>query len=120
MLSPSHPGCKRPRHDEVVRVPPGRRGRGRVSALAGVRVVELANYVAGPYAGALLADLGADVVKVEVPPRGDPYRGWATGNYSAMFCSLNRSKRSILADLKTERGLAVAQALVDRADVVLE
>ncbi len=91
-----------------------------MSALAGVRVVELASYVAGPYAGALLADLGAEVVKVEVPPRGDPYRGWATGNYSAMFCSLNRSKRSIVADLKSERGLAVARELVDRADVVLE
>jgi crotonobetainyl-CoA:carnitine CoA-transferase CaiB-like acyl-CoA transferase len=91
-----------------------------VSALTGVRVVELASYVAGPYAGALLADLGADVVKVEVPPRGDPYRGWASGNYSAMFCSLNRGKRSVLADLKSERGLTVAHALVERADVVLE
>ena len=89
-------------------------------ALAGVRVVELASYVAGPYAGALLSDLGADVVKVEVPPRGDPYRGWATGNYSPMFCSLNRSKRSILVDLKTERGREVARGLVAGADVVLE
>jgi crotonobetainyl-CoA:carnitine CoA-transferase CaiB-like acyl-CoA transferase len=91
-----------------------------MSALAGVRVVEFASYVAGPYAGALLSDLGADVVKVEVPPRGDPYRGWASGNYSSMFCSLNRSKRSVVADLKTERGLEVARALVERADVVLE
>ena len=91
-----------------------------MSALAGIRVVEFANYVAGPYAGALLADLGAEVVKVEVPPRGDPYRGWANGNYSAMFCSLNRSKRSVLADLKTERGLDVARRLVAGADVVLE
>ena len=89
-------------------------------ALEGVRVVEFASYVAGPYAGALLSDLGADVVKIEVPPRGDPYRGWASGNYSAMFCSLNRSKRSILADLKSQPGLAVARALVSGADVVLE
>jgi crotonobetainyl-CoA:carnitine CoA-transferase CaiB-like acyl-CoA transferase len=91
-----------------------------MSALSGVTVVEFASYVAGPYAGGLLSDLGADVVKVEVPPRGDPYRGWASGNYSSMFCSLNRSKRSIVADLKTERGLEVARALVERADVVLE
>ena len=91
-----------------------------MSALAGTRVVEFASYVAGPYAGALLSDLGAEVVKIEVPPRGDPYRGWASGNYSAMFCSLNRSKRSILVDLKTERGLQVARALVAEADVVLE
>ena len=89
-------------------------------ALSGVRVVEFANYVAGPYAGGLLSDLGAEVIKIEVPPRGDPYRGWASGNYSAMFCSLNRRKRSILADLKTERGLEVARSLVAGADVVLE
>ena len=91
-----------------------------MSALAGVTVVEFASYVAGPYAGALLSDLGAEVVKVEVPPRGDPYRGWASGNYSSMFCSLNRGKRSVVADLKTERGVEVAHALVARADVVLE
>lgn len=91
-----------------------------MGALTGVRVVEFASYVAGPYAGALLSDLGADVVKIEVPPRGDPYRGWSSGNYSAMFCSLNRSKRSVLADLKTERGLEVARSLVAGADVVLE
>ncbi len=91
-----------------------------MGALAGVRVVEFASYVAGPYAGALLSDLGADVVKIEVPSRGDPYRGWSSGNYSAMFCSLNRSKRSVLADLKTERGREVARSLVAGADVVLE
>jgi crotonobetainyl-CoA:carnitine CoA-transferase CaiB-like acyl-CoA transferase len=95
-------------------------GNERVTALTGVTVVEFANYVAGPYAGALLSDLGAEVVKIEVPPRGDPYRGWANGNYSSMFCSLNRSKRSILADLKTEHGLQVARSLVVGADVVLE
>ena len=91
-----------------------------MTALSGVRVVEFASYVAGPYAGALLSDLGADVVKVEVPPRGDPYRGWASGNYSSMFCSLNRSKRSLLADLKSERGLEVARSLVADADILLE
>ncbi|HEX6198394.1 MAG TPA: CoA transferase [Jiangellaceae bacterium] len=91
-----------------------------MSALDGVRVVEFAGYVAGPYTGGLLADLGAEVTKVELPPRGDPYRGWASGNYSSMFCSLNRSKRSILVDLKSERGLEVARSLVRSADVVLE
>ena len=91
-----------------------------MEALAGIRVVEFTNYVAGPYAGALLSDLGADVVKIEVPPRGDPYRGWASGNYSAMFCSLNRGKRSVLADLKSPRGLEVARRLAIEADVVLE
>jgi crotonobetainyl-CoA:carnitine CoA-transferase CaiB-like acyl-CoA transferase len=89
-------------------------------ALEGVRVVEFANYVAGPYAGGLLADLGADVIKVESPPNGDPYRGWANGNYSAMFCSLNQNKRSIVLDLKSARGMEVARALCARADVVIE
>jgi formyl-CoA transferase len=89
-------------------------------ALEGVRVVEFANYVAGPYAGGLLADLGADVIKVESPPNGDPYRGWANGNYSAMFCSLNQNKRSILLDLKSAEGIEVARALCARADVVIE
>ncbi|MBO0869054.1 MAG: CoA transferase [Micromonosporaceae bacterium] len=89
-------------------------------ALDGVRVVEFASYVAGPYAGGLLADLGAEVIKVEVPPHGDPYRGWASGNYSSMFCSLNRSKRSIFLDLKSPRGLEVARRLVAGADVLLE
>lgn len=91
-----------------------------MTALQGVKVVEIAAYVAGPYAGALLADLGADVVKLEVPPRGDPYRGWASGNYSAMFCSLNRSKRSVLVDLKSPRGVEVARALIGESDVVIE
>ncbi|MPZ86938.1 MAG: CoA transferase [Nitriliruptorales bacterium] len=91
-----------------------------MTALKGVKVVEFANYVAGPYTGALLSDLGAEVIKVEVPPHGDPYRGWASGNYSSMFCSLNRSKRSILADLKSERGLEVARSLVADADILVE
>ncbi|MPZ93428.1 MAG: CoA transferase [Propionibacteriales bacterium] len=91
-----------------------------MTALEGVQVVEFASYVAGPYAGALLSDLGAEVIKVEEPPRGDPYRGWASGNYSSMFCSLNRSKRSILADLKSDRGLEVARSLVADADILLE
>lgn len=95
-------------------------GAASAGALAGVRVIELASYVAGPYAGALLSDLGAEVIKVEVPPQGDPYRGWASGGYSPMFCSLNRSKRSILVDLKSEPGLDVARRLIRGADVVLE
>jgi crotonobetainyl-CoA:carnitine CoA-transferase CaiB-like acyl-CoA transferase len=73
-------------------------------ALEGVKVVEFASYVAGPYAGGLLADLGATVIKVEAPPRGDPYRSWG----------------SIFLDLKTPRGLDVARRLVGDADVLLQ
>jgi crotonobetainyl-CoA:carnitine CoA-transferase CaiB-like acyl-CoA transferase len=89
-------------------------------ALAGISVVEIANYVSGPYAGGMLADLGADVIKVESPPHGDPYRGWASGNYSPMFCSLNGGKRSTLLDLKSPEGAEAARRLIERADVLIE
>lgn len=89
-------------------------------ALEGITVIEFASYVAGPYAGGLLADMGATVIKVEAPPRGDPYRSWGTGNYSSVFCSLNRSKRSIFLDLKTPRGLEVARRLIASSDVLVQ
>ena len=60
-------------------------------ALAGVRVIEFANYVSGPYAGMLLGDLGADVIKIEEPTRGDPFRGWGRVDYSPTFASVNRN-----------------------------
>ena len=56
-------------------------------ALAGIRIIEIASYVTGPFASQLLADMGADVVKIEEPKRGDPFRGWGEKNYSATFCS---------------------------------
>jgi len=88
--------------------------------LEGVRVIEVAQYVAGPLAGSLLAELGADVIKVE-PPGGDAYRrvmpvGEGTGRF---FVPLNRGKRSVVLDLKTEDGTAVLAALVATADVVV-
>jgi len=88
-------------------------------ALAGTTVLEIASYVSGPYAGMLLADLGATVVKVE-PPAGDPFRGWGTVEYSATFGSLNRNKRSVVIDIKTDAGRAAAQRLAERADVLIE
>ncbi len=88
--------------------------------LTGVRVVEYAQYVAGPLCGVLLADLGADVVKVE-PPAGDGYRhvlpvAPGIGRY---FVPLNRGKRSVVLDLKSDDGLAASGRLLRRADVVL-
>jgi crotonobetainyl-CoA:carnitine CoA-transferase CaiB-like acyl-CoA transferase len=88
--------------------------------LGGVRVVEYAQYVAGPLAGVLLADLGADVVKVE-PPAGDAYRhvmpvAPGIGRY---FVPLNRGKRSVVVDLKSEDGRATSARLLGSADVVL-
>lgn len=89
-------------------------------ALEGIRVVEFANYVSGPYAGMLLADLGADVIKVEEPGMGDPFRGWGRVEYSPTFGSVNRNKQSIVLDLKSAEGKTSARELVATADVLIE
>ena len=97
--------------------------------LAGVRVLELARILAGPWAGQLLADLGADVVKVERPGVGDDTRNWGPpfvpaadgGNLSAAyFHSANRGKRSIAADFQTEAGRDTVRTLASQADIVVE
>ena len=88
--------------------------------LQGTSVVEFADYVTGPYAGALLADMGARVVKIEAPGRGDPFRGWGTSGYNATFCSVNRGKESITLDLRVPAGQEVARELAARADVFIE
>ena len=94
--------------------------------LAGLRVVEFAGILAGPWAGQTLADLGADVVKAE-PPRGDDTRQWGPpflpeerGGDAAYFHCCNRGKRSAVVDLKTPQGREAARRLVARADVMLE
>ncbi len=89
-------------------------------ALTGIRVIEFANYVSGPYAGMLLADLGAEVIKVETPGKGDPFRGWGRVEYSPTFGSVNRNKKSIELDLKSPAGKTAARALAKSADVVIE
>lgn len=88
--------------------------------LEGVRVVEYAQYVAGPLCGVLLADLGADVVKVE-PPAGDGYRHVmpVAPDIGRYFVPLNRGKRSVVVDLKTPEGLATSMRLLRSADVVV-
>jgi crotonobetainyl-CoA:carnitine CoA-transferase CaiB-like acyl-CoA transferase len=88
--------------------------------LSGIRVVEVASYITGPYAGLLLADLGADVVKVEDPRAGDPFRSWGEDLYSPHFVAFNRSKRSLSLDLKQPAGLEALHRLLERADVLIE
>lgn len=88
--------------------------------LAGLRVVELANYVTGPHAAAILADMGASVIKLEEPGAGDPFRGYGKGGYAPPFRSVNRGKRSLAIDLRSEAGKAIALELLDRADVFVE
>lgn len=89
-------------------------------ALEGLTVLEFASYVSGPYAGMLLGDLGANVIKIEDPRSGDPFRGWGAAEYSATFGSVNRNKKSLILDLKSPEGLETALALVARADVLIE
>jgi crotonobetainyl-CoA:carnitine CoA-transferase CaiB-like acyl-CoA transferase len=97
--------------------------------LAGYRVLELARVLAGPWAGQILADLGAEVIKVERPGAGDDTRGWgppfvidADGKEmgSAYYHSCNRGKRSIAVDFETEAGQRVVRKLAQRSDVVIE
>lgn len=90
--------------------------------LAGVKVVEICNVAAGPFAGLLLADMGADLVKIEQPDTGDTLRSWApiTDGYSENFASLNRNKRSVTLNLKNEADKALARRLILEADVLLE
>lgn len=89
--------------------------------LRGLRVVEFGQFIAVPAAGQALVDLGADVVKVE-PAAGDAARntGWARDPYGPMFTAYNRGKRSVVLDLRTERGREQALKLALRADVVLQ
>ncbi|MCB1797061.1 MAG: CoA transferase, partial [Candidatus Competibacteraceae bacterium] len=89
--------------------------------LAGVTVVEFCSVAAGPFCGMLLADMGAEVIKVE-PPGGDTLRQWPPLNegFSENFASLNRNKMSIALDLKSSEGHAIADSLIRRAHVVIE
>lgn len=92
------------------------------NTLSGIKVVEICNVAAGPFCGMLLADMGADVIKVEHPSGGDTLRSWApiTDGYSENFASLNRNKRSVTMDLKSPDDIAVLHSLIAEADVLLE
>jgi len=87
-----------------------------------VRVIEICNVAAGPYCGMLLADMGADVVKIENPNGGDTLRSWPpiTNGFSENFASLNRNKRSVTLDLKDPDDIARARDLIGQADVLIE
>ena len=91
-----------------------------LAALEGIRVLEFASYVSGPYAGVQLADMGAEVIKVEAPGHGDPFRAWGEDAFSPTFESLNRNKKSVVLDLKTDSGRDTALRLADTADVLIE
>lgn len=92
--------------------------------LSGVRVLDLTRILAGPYCTMVLGDLGADVLKVEHPERGDDTRHWgppfAEGGESAYFLAINRNKRSLALDLKTDRGRSILVDLIRQSDVLIE
>jgi crotonobetainyl-CoA:carnitine CoA-transferase CaiB-like acyl-CoA transferase len=87
--------------------------------LTGVRVIEFSQLVMGPSCGLILADLGAEVIKVEPLPKGDRSR-YLTGIASGFFVSFNRNKKSLAVDMKNPRGLALVKSLIATSDVVIE
>lgn len=93
------------------------------SALSGIRVVDFSRVLAGPYCAMLLADFGADIIKIENPTSGDDTRQWGPPwfeNQSAYYLSINRNKRSLALDLKKPKGQEIARNLVIKADVLIE
>lgn len=96
---------------------------GSGGALAGIKVVDLTRVMAGPYCTMMLGDMGADVIKIELPGRGDDTRAWrppARGDESVYYLSVNRNKRSITIDLKSQAGREIVERMISRADVVVE
>jgi crotonobetainyl-CoA:carnitine CoA-transferase CaiB-like acyl-CoA transferase len=89
------------------------------SVLQGIRVVEQGTFITGPCAGMMLADLGADVIKIE-SPGGDPYRSYRNGSYSPHFQAYNRNKRGIVLDLKRDTDRTLFDGLVHEADVYIQ
>ena len=90
--------------------------------LAGLRVLELGSFIAGPFAGQLLGDLGAEVVKVEPPGTGDPMRAWGVtiAGRSLWWPAIARNKQSVAIDLRTDAGRVLVRDLIAHVDVVLE
>ncbi|WP_416403717.1 CaiB/BaiF CoA transferase family protein [Arthrobacter sp. LFS091] len=93
-----------------------------IAPLDGVRVLELGNYIAAPTAGRLLADFGAEVIKVERPGTGDELRNWRLhkGTTSMLYRTLNRNKKSVVLDMRTEAGKQAVLELVANSDILLE
>ena len=92
-------------------------------ALSGIRVVDLTRVMTGPYCTMLLGDMGADVIKIEQPGKGDDTRAWGPpfiDDISAYYLSINRNKRSLTLNLKSDEGKEILWKLIDSADVVVE
>lgn len=90
-----------------------------MNVLKDMRVLDLGSYITAPYAAMLLAELGADVIKVEKPGTGDPFRDFSNGQYSSQFQAHNRNKRSVTLDYSQSAGREALDMLIANADVVL-
>ena len=90
--------------------------------LAGVRVIDFTRILAGPFGSMFLGDMGAEVIKIEEPAKGDDTRGWPpfVGGEATYFLSVNRNKKSLTLNLKAPEGQEILRKLIARADVVLE
>ena len=90
--------------------------------LDGIRVLDLTRVLAGPFCAMLLGDMGAGVLKIEEPTRGDDTRAWGpfVDGWSSFFLGLNRSKKSVAIDLKSSDGAAALRALIAESDVLIE
>ncbi len=88
--------------------------------LAGLRVVEMGQLIAGPFCGQLLGDMGADIIKIEPPGSGDPMRNWGRGDYPLWWEVVSRNKQSVSANLRVPEGQALAKRLIAKADILIE
>ncbi len=89
-------------------------------ALKGLRVVEMGQLLAGPFCGQLLGDMGADVIKVEPPGKGDPMRDWGQGEEKVQWEVIARNKRSVTCNLRVPEGQEIARKLIAKADILVE
>ena len=92
----------------------------RKGPLTDIRVIELGQLIAGPFCGQLMADMGADVIKVEAPGKGDPMREWGRGEFPLWWSVCARNKRCITANLREPEGQDLVRRLISQADMVLE
>ena len=88
--------------------------------LKGIRVVEMGQLIAGPFCGQLLGDMGAEVIKVEPPGKGDPMRDWGRGDYPLWWEVVSRNKKCVSANLRVAEGQALARKLIATADILIE
>jgi crotonobetainyl-CoA:carnitine CoA-transferase CaiB-like acyl-CoA transferase len=88
--------------------------------LKGIRVVEMGQLIAGPFCGQLLGDMGAEVIKIEPPGKGDPMRDWGRGDYPLWWEVVSRNKKCVSANLRVPEGQALARKLIATADILIE